>query len=175
MVDTFFTSDPHLGHANIIKYCNRPFADSSAMDKAIISNWNHKIGPDDLVYVLGDFAFTSIGRIYAILAELKGTKILIRGNHDRHTSKKYLEAGFSQVLHREVLTVPYGTKTKTLWLSHYPIGDERRQTCKHYDIALHGHRHSSPDKKLGPKTLDVGVDANNFYPYSLNEILDMFI
>lgn len=173
-MNVFFTSDQHFGHTNIIKYCNRPFSDINQMDAALISNWNQKISSDDLCYVLGDFAFAGLGRIYDILEQLNGTKILIRGNHDKHRNNKYVEAGFSHVLHREVLTVPVADKSKVLWLSHFPIGDERRQTCKFYNIALHGHRHSTPDKKLGSKSLDIGVDGNDYYPYSLEEVLQLF-
>lgn len=31
----WWTSDHHFGHANIIKYCNRPFADTDEMNKAV--------------------------------------------------------------------------------------------------------------------------------------------
>ncbi len=33
----FFTADLHFGHANIIKYCKRPFTDVAAMDRALIA------------------------------------------------------------------------------------------------------------------------------------------
>lgn len=43
---TFFVLDTHLGHANIIRYCKRPFADVLAMDEALIANWNAVVRPD---------------------------------------------------------------------------------------------------------------------------------
>ena len=36
MSKTWFISDMHFGHANIIKYEDRPFADTAAMDKELI-------------------------------------------------------------------------------------------------------------------------------------------
>lgn len=33
---TFFTSDLHLGHRNIIRLCGRPFASLEEMDEALI-------------------------------------------------------------------------------------------------------------------------------------------
>ncbi|WP_258934193.1 hypothetical protein [Nesterenkonia pannonica] len=50
---TFFTSDHHFGHANIIRYCDRPFADVAEMDEAMIDRWNETVSPDDEVWVLG--------------------------------------------------------------------------------------------------------------------------
>ena len=53
----FFTADLHLGHKNIIKYCNRPFSSLKDMDETIINNWNSVVGKNDTVYALGDLVF----------------------------------------------------------------------------------------------------------------------
>ena len=55
MVNTWFTSDFHLGHRNIIRYCSRPFASVEEMDAAILANLNKLVGADDVLYFLGDF------------------------------------------------------------------------------------------------------------------------
>ena len=52
----FFTADTHWGHRNIIRYCQRPFADVEEMNEALITNWNSTVGKDDIVFHLGDFA-----------------------------------------------------------------------------------------------------------------------
>jgi len=48
MADTWFTSDFHLGHFNIIRYCNRPFADTREMNAAILERLNALVKPDDV-------------------------------------------------------------------------------------------------------------------------------
>ena len=53
------TSDTHFGHANIIKYCNRPFPDPAIMDKAIIDRHNEVVKPEDTVIHIGDFTLRS--------------------------------------------------------------------------------------------------------------------
>ncbi len=55
MADTWFTSDFHLGHFNIIRYCNRPFADTQEMNEAIVERMNASVKPNDVLYFLGDF------------------------------------------------------------------------------------------------------------------------
>src|SRR5580658_1871636 len=55
MVNSWFTSDFHLGHRNIIRYCSRPFASVEEMDAAILANLNELVGANDVLYFLGDF------------------------------------------------------------------------------------------------------------------------
>lgn len=80
---TWFTADLHFGHANIISYSGRPFADATAMNQALIERWNASIHPDDTVWVLGDVALGRIDETLALVGELNGRKLLLTGNHDR--------------------------------------------------------------------------------------------
>ena len=57
MSKIFYTADLHLGHANIIKYCNRPFKDVDQMNETLIRNWNSRVKPEDTVIHNGDFCF----------------------------------------------------------------------------------------------------------------------
>ncbi|MGN0888723.1 MAG: hypothetical protein ACI4UY_07570 [Kiritimatiellia bacterium] len=43
---TFFTSDQHFGHFNIIRLCSRPFGTVEEMDEALLSKWNAKVKTD---------------------------------------------------------------------------------------------------------------------------------
>ena len=53
----YFTSDLHLGHKNILRLCDRPFASIEEMDEVLMDNWNRKIHRDDTVYIMGDLMF----------------------------------------------------------------------------------------------------------------------
>src|SRR5688572_11610448 len=55
---TYFSSDWHLGHANIIKYDGRPFKSVDEMDLAIINNVTGQLQDGDNLYYLGDFCMT---------------------------------------------------------------------------------------------------------------------
>ena len=78
----FFISDLHIGHANVIRFDQRPFADLSEMHEAIVSNWNRVVTGNDTVYILGDFVWAKDSEWPFYVAPLAGNKVLIRGNHD---------------------------------------------------------------------------------------------
>ncbi len=62
----WFTADHHFGHANIIRYCNRPFASAEEMDATLVHLWNETVGRDDIVYHLGDFTLQPLDKFKAI-------------------------------------------------------------------------------------------------------------
>ena len=79
----YFTSDLHLGHENIIEYCDRPFDSVEEMNRTLIDNWNDAIGPDDVVVFLGDLGrFAGEDDLRRWLCELHGRIVFIEGNHD---------------------------------------------------------------------------------------------
>ena len=98
---TFFTSDTHFNHANVIQYCGRPFASVDEMNREMIARWNSTVGPDDTVYHLGDFALGKFAKAAPILHRLNGArKILVLGNHDR-SARQMLAVGFDEV-HKKI-------------------------------------------------------------------------
>lgn len=77
----FFTSDTHFGHANIIKFCKRPFLNVDDMNEALVENWNKVVPEDGIVFHLGDFAFGGSNVWNEITPRLNGQIHLILGNH----------------------------------------------------------------------------------------------
>lgn len=151
----FFTADLHFGHANILKYCNRPFESVRQMDNALIKNWNSVVMKDDIVYVLGDLGFCHADRLRSVTASLLGQKILILGNHDELDPFKYVSMGF-QSAHTSLTVQNY-------FLTHDPaIGAavEGRVLCGHVHQLF---------KRVG-RVLNIGVDVWNFCPVSLEEV-----
>ena len=175
---TFFTSDTHFGHANIIKYCARPFENTEEMDKVLIENWNKKVPKDGLVYHLGDFAWGTINYWERIREQLNGEIILIYGNHDDRLL-------YNERMHRLFKEV---TPQKKVWfdktciyMNHYPFlcfGGAWEGLDATWQ--LFGHVHSNPRSEEGldhkrlvncfPTQYDVGVDNNNFTPISFDEV-----
>jgi calcineurin-like phosphoesterase family protein len=161
-VQTWFTSDTHFGHANlIIKYHCRPFADPVEMDETMIARWNERVAPGDTVYHLGDFALGPKAATPVVLARLNGHKILVIGNHDRKPD--FMKAsGFAEV--HESLSL--NLNGHWIYLTHQPVPPPEGTPC---DYHLHGHVHKEY-ARLG-NAINVGVDVLGFRPLTLEELL----
>jgi calcineurin-like phosphoesterase family protein len=154
----WFTADHHFGHANIIRYCARPFGDVVEQDEALICLWNQVVGPRDEVWHLGDFGFHNIEAIFKRLA---GHKHLVRGNHDAKPGY-CVKMGWASVQQVKLLKI----QNQYIWLSHYA-----HRTWPHSHRGswhLFGHSHGT----LLPhgKSMDVGVDPMGFYPVSFEQV-----
>ena len=53
----YFTSDLHLGHGNAIDYANRPFSSVEEMNERLLQNVNDSVRQEDVLWILGDFAY----------------------------------------------------------------------------------------------------------------------
>lgn len=170
---TFFISDTHFGHANIIRFCNRPFRNVEEMNEALIENWNLVVSEDDTVFHLGDFAFGGSNVWKSIIPRLNGHINLIIGNHDR----KNLRQGYMSYFDMVVPQLQIEIEDNSIYLNHYPFlcyGGSYRGVWQ-----LFGHVHSGPQadgldisrlRVLLPTQYDVGVDNNNFTPISYREV-----
>jgi len=78
MARHIFTADLHLGHANIIRHCSRPFANVDEMDRTLIDNWNEVVQPSDTVWMLGDFAHNRADprTLRRQFSQLRGSELL---------------------------------------------------------------------------------------------------
>ena len=83
MINVWFTSDFHLGHRNIIRYCNRPFDSIEDMDATLLANLNRKVGENDVLYFLGDFCLGDADQAKLYRDRIVCRNIhMIEGNHD---------------------------------------------------------------------------------------------
>lgn len=174
---TWFTSDLHLGHRNIIRYCDRPFTSVAAMDAALTDRWNRVVAPDDTVWVLGDVAMGAIDRSLGLVDRLAGRKILVAGNHDRcwygHGERavpwveRYLDAGFAEIVQGsadvEIAGIP-------VVVDHFPYDGDSHDADRYVDHRprddgrwlLHGHVHDR--WTVRGRMINVGVDVRAFAP-----------
>lgn len=167
-MDIFVTSDLHFGHANIIKYENRPYKDIDEMDTDLIERWNDTVKQKDLVYILGDFSWYRGEKTNKILKQLNGRKVLVVGNHDEVflKDKKFNKELFEEICYYK--QIKYNKKVYVMF--HYPIAEHNGKT--HGYIHLYGHIHSTNldlEEELGELCYNVGIDRNNYKPVNIKQ------
>lgn len=153
----FFSADFHVHHANVLRYCNRPFDSVEEMNEELIRRHNEVVSPKDTFIHIGDFSFASKAKTQEIIDRLNGTKIFLQGSHD-----KWLK-GADQIWSKKINGI-------YVVCCHYPMISWPRS---HYEsILLHGHHHGELQEHR-ERMLDVGVDTNNYYPYSFEQIVEI--
>jgi calcineurin-like phosphoesterase family protein len=181
----FFISDLHVGHKNVIKFDNRPFADVDEMHIEMIKRWNEVVGDDDIVYYLGDLAFARDELTKWFIYSLKGKINFILGNHDK--MKDIVKFGRWENIHE------YGTEINVkdedtigsrgsngyqrIIMSHYPILSWNKS---HYGSwHLHGHCHGSLIKSnqdyYKRKVMDVGCNVIDYTPISYEKVKGIMV
>ena len=185
------TSDAHLGHANIIPYCGRPWLQpgdfiwekkvegirqrgqwvskkikeqrSEKMSADLISGWNEEVHPGGTVYHIGDFCLSRWEKksAYEWECRLNGTVVHIVGNHDRSNGVRGLTCAVLEVMGH------------SMFLIHRPIHrvEEVPDDC---DIVLCGHVHEAWDHKWveDKLLLNVGMDVRGFKPWKLRHAIE---
>lgn len=163
----FFTADPHFGHANIIKYCNRPFASSEEMDHVLLTRINAVVRPQDTLYILGDFCMGTSGILTAARRYREAIACrevrFIWGNHDPEGDDDFAALFTSADQVRYVRAGGH-----RIMLCHYAM--RVWDKSHHGSWQLYGHTHGQLPEMPEMWNFDVGVDCWNFYPISLQQV-----
>lgn len=182
----FFTADLHLGHANIISFCDRPFTSVEAMNDAMLANWTSTVDEDDEIWVLGDVAMGRIAETLPLIGSLPGRKHLVPGNHDRcwegnrrmrpEDEQMYADVGFE--IHPGSVELRLGDVPVVA--CHFPVAGDNQIEDRFGDHRpdvpadawlLHGHVHQN--WKLDKRRINVGVDVWDFRPVAETTLLDL--
>lgn len=183
----YIISDTHFSHANIIKYCDRPYNNISEMNQDIIDKWNSTVSPDDIVFHLGDVGFGLVEQLKPLVESLNGHKILLRGNHDmkrgtnswgnigfEYTYKKgHISLADLNILTKEMFDQKFinfsDWEDNEIFFSHSPF------QCENNILNIHGHIHNVPlDTTLhNPKThICVSIEMIDYQPIALDVLLN---
>lgn len=160
----FYISDTHLGHENIIKLCNRPFKTVKEMDETIIKNWNTVVGPQDDVWIVGDFCFDE-NLAKDILKQLNGIKHLITGNYDRGNLRKMYATVDSYRKIRD--------ENRQVVLCHYPIVEWEGYFRSTVHLFGHIHNNENDAAKIMASLhncYNVSADCIEFTPRTLTQL-----
>lgn len=171
-MNTYFSSDWHLGHANIIKYDKRPFKTVEEMDLAIITNVTEQLQKGDTLYYLGDFAFTrsmneAEGHMKALA--LTGANLLfIKGNHDKRDTIKLYEKYGTYLGEQKKIKLEVRGHEYEIVLNHYAmrVWDKSHRGTWH----LYGHSHHSLPDLQESLSFDVGINGWDYKLVSFDQV-----
>jgi calcineurin-like phosphoesterase family protein len=148
---TWFFSDPHFDHNNVLKFEQglHDFQSIEEHDAAIIERWNSVVQEDDIVFFLGDASMPRIKLHYLkwIFSQLKGQIIWLKGNHDTHIGEEWRKElcevanivefkDYAEISMQDP-TANHGTRKIVLF--HYPILEFNGKF--HGAFHLYGHSH----------------------------------
>lgn len=186
MPQTWFTADTHFGHANIVKFAQRPFLSDEEQEKlaadprgrwkvsrdtidrhdeSLIETFNSLVMPTDTLWILGDFCWGKEKAAKEYLDRINCKNVhFVWGNHDHSTIAHLFKSNMQQGIIR--------VQGQLIWLNHYPMRswDGRFHGSWH----LYGHVHNrfeAADRDTPHMlTKDVGIDANNYQPISFEAL-----
>jgi calcineurin-like phosphoesterase family protein len=193
-MSTFFSSDFHGFHKNIVKGTSE-WADKSTQNcrdfdtieehnTAILNGINSVVKENDILWFLGDFTFGGINSIWEFRKQIKCKNIhFIFGNHDHHQENNKIL--FNHPEHFTAQQIFLSTqyykeitlKGQKVIMSHFPFLSWNHSSKG--SIMLHGHEHSEINHlNTKIKRLDVGLDSaykilGEYRPFSEEEILDL--
>lgn len=192
---TWFSSDIHFGHANVIGFSNRPYENIDDMKHKIIMNHNRLVKPEDLVVHVGDiFFYHTPEEMKEVLSQMNGRKVLVRGNHDQKP-RQMMNAGYEICVEQMEFIIA----NERVLVSHYPYRMEanlmrylkikkkvhkllglrpvffekyhERRPIDEGKFLIHGHTHDVGQTKN--RMIHVGVDAWDYKPVNVQKIANM--
>lgn len=168
--DLWFTSDYHAFHWNILTLGHgRPFASVDDMHAAIADRHNALVKPGDLVYYLGDFALKCQWEdAMRFRRRLLGNFYFLIGNHDSVAKEMYRHDPTCFVWMKDLETIkPKIEGIPPITLCHYAMRTFPGSHKSHWSLYGHSHSNLPEDHSL---SFDVGVDCNNFAPFSIEQV-----
>ncbi|MDX0532944.1 hypothetical protein GOL26_28885 [Sinorhizobium medicae] len=168
----WYTADLHFGHSKIRDYCpqTRNFTLIEEMDIAIMWRVQERVGKDDILYILGDFAVCGDEEyVRHCFNMLPGRKILVLGNHDLDAKgrirKDIANLPWDRPPTHALSTTDEGCR---IHMSHYA----HRVWPGHRRGAYHLFGHSHGDLPPMGRSRDVGIDCADtaFAPLTFREI-----
>ena len=156
MSQTWVTGDEHYGHYEIINRCERPFSSLQEMEKELINRHNEVVSKNDRVIHIGDFSFYGKDNTNKIISMLNGHHTFLKGDHDKKWLKGHPELREFKINRVSVICF------------HWPMLSWPKSFYGSIHLFAHCHGNLTHDKKA----MDIGVDTNNFYPYSSQQIFE---
>lgn len=168
----WFTSDTHFSQQRTLELSRRPFVDVRSMDYEMVSNWNKRVAPGDLVVHAGDFMdpdAVRAGKLALYLSSLNfGEMHWVLGNYDRKCRDEIeaavIESGRDVTLHDGQFSFEDGGRRFVV--VHEP--NDFPIDAGPGDVVLFGHIHGRDFAKRNG--FDLGIDYHQYSPISAEQV-----
>ena len=162
----WFTADLHINNALVVSTFNRPVSQQEH-DQWIIDRINEKVAEDDVLYIVGKVSTQHVPSV-PMLSKINCKNIhLISAIEDSKGFASINDSTFKTVTPLKELNLTEMVPPVDIIMCAYPLATWPRK--KNGSIQIHGGTKS--DIEITGYSIDCGVDSNNFYPISLEEVL----
>ena len=160
---TYFSSDWHFGHENIINFERTNFDSVQSHDEYlidIIDDWSQKWASGSILWFLGDFGSLDYLWVFNMLRNYGITVNFILGNHDGSENISKFREYCDNVYEYPVYL------SQKLVISHFPVA------VYEDSINIHGHLHGS---KLQDKNhINASIHVTGYKPISEKQLAAIY-
>lgn len=176
--ETWLTADIHSFHNNLCEGSSkwddksecRPFSNAREMNEVVLSNINEVVKPNHTLINIGDVCLGRLDDFTKFLSKINcKNHHLIFGNHDK---RYYFVDSFTRLFASTQFYLEfYSFFDKDKWhINCFHYAGRVWNKSHHGSILCYAHSHGSLPS-FG-RSLDVGVDTNDFRPYLLADIIN---
>ena len=150
-------SDLHIGHTNVIGYCDRPFHSVDEMNAALWTNWQLGAERSETLVCVGD-AFFGLENAQKPLPK-SVRNVLVVGNHDLTKGGNLRPTGFDYV---KAILISEGDPN--LIFTHAPL-----PAVPEGFVNVHGHTHTHI-RSVESQHINVSVEQIDYRPIELSRL-----
>lgn len=162
----FVTSNQQFGRKGAIKAYKRPFVDVDDMNHQLVEAWNSVVNEEDIVYVLGNFAWDP-ETLEVVAKHLNGDIVVISGEYDKAAREVAELKGIVTVdyLHNAIEEHPEVNSV----LSYWPLAEWPGKAKGSYSIIGYPNK----DYKTNHKTrvFNCSCDLWDFKPVEVSAMI----
>ncbi len=151
------------------------------MNDTLVANWNAVVSKDDIVYHLGDLALWKWEDVESVVKQLNGHIILIRGSHDHHSVRQYMNwapyltlniGPYHCLLNHRAIWEFRSVENNAVLKQDYDssFSGEVFKNEK-YDFVICGHSHNL--WQVDGRNVNISVENMEYKPISEPELINM--
>lgn len=165
----FLTGNLQFGRPSAIKAFKRPFDSVEHMNETLVENWNSVVAENDVVYVLGNFAWDPT-TAEEMLRRLNGLIVIVPGEIDEPIFELHNKGILTE--NAKIIESIFTAGDDKLTVSYWPLHEWPNKAQGHYSFFGYPSQKYKTDHKK--KMVNVACDFWGFKPQTLVSIMELF-